>query len=36
MSTYTRTERRLLRVDAGDWSIIVVGLGLVASLTLLV
>ncbi len=36
MFAYTRTERRLLGFDAGDWSIIIVGLGLVALLTLLV
>jgi hypothetical protein len=36
MFAYSRTEQRLLGFDAGDWSIIVVGLGLVASLTLLV
>jgi hypothetical protein len=35
MFAYTRTERRLLGFDAGDWSIIVLSLALIASLTLL-
>ncbi len=36
MPAHTRTERRLLGFDTGDWSILGVGLALVASLTLLV
>ena len=35
MFAYIRTERRLLGFDAGDWSIIVLSLALIASLTLL-
>jgi hypothetical protein len=35
MFAHMRTERRLFGFDAGDWSIIVLGLGLVATLTLL-
>jgi hypothetical protein len=31
-----RTERRLLALDTGDWSILIVGLSLIAFLTLLV
>ena len=36
MYAQTRTERRLLGFDAGDWSILVAGLTLVALLTLLI
>jgi hypothetical protein len=36
MFAYMMTERRLFGFNAGDWSIIVAGLALVASLTLLV
>jgi hypothetical protein len=36
MTAYTRTDRRLLGFDMGDWSILSVGLALVALLTLLV
>ena len=36
MTTYTRTDRRLFGFDVGDWSILSVGLALVALLTLLV
>ena len=35
MLAYIRTERRLLGFDAGDWSIIVLSLAPVSSLTLL-
>ena len=35
MLAYMRTERRLFGFGPGDWSIIVLGLALVASLTLL-
>jgi hypothetical protein len=35
MFAYMRTERRLFGFGAGDWSIIVLALALVASLTLL-
>ena len=36
MFAHMRTERRLLGFDAGDWSMLVVGLALVALLALLV
>jgi hypothetical protein len=36
MTVYTRTDRRLLGFDMGDWSIFGRGLALVALLTLLV
>ena len=36
MFAYMRTERRLFGFGVGDWSILVVGLALVALLTLLV
>ena len=35
MTAYTRTDRRLLGFDPGDWSILVGGLALVALLALL-
>jgi len=36
MTAYSRTDRRLLGFDMGDWSILGGGLALVALLTLLV
>jgi hypothetical protein len=36
MDGHTRTARRVLGFDAGDWSVLFVGLALVASLMLLV
>jgi hypothetical protein len=36
MTVYTRTDRRLLGFDRGDWSILGGGLALLALLTLLV
>ncbi len=36
MTASTRTDRRLLRFDMGDWAILGGGLALVASLILLV
>jgi hypothetical protein len=36
MTAYSRTDRRLLGFDMGDWSILAGGLALVALLTLLV
>jgi hypothetical protein len=36
MTASTRTDRRLLGFDMGDWSILGVGVGLVGLLTLLV
>jgi hypothetical protein len=36
MSAYTRAEHRLLGFDLGDWSVLLAGIALVASLTLLV
>jgi hypothetical protein len=36
MFAYIRTEHRLLGFDIGDWSILLAGVALVASLTLLV
>jgi hypothetical protein len=36
MSVHMRTARRLLGFDAGDWSILIIGLALVALLPLLV
>jgi len=35
MTAYSRTDRRLLGFDMGDWSILGGGLALVALLTLL-
>jgi hypothetical protein len=36
MTVHTRTDRRLLGFDMGDWSILGVSLALIALLTLLV
>jgi|HubBroStandDraft_6_1064221.scaffolds.fasta_scaffold16911_5 hypothetical protein len=36
MTAITRTERRLLGFDIGDWSVFVFGLALISLLTLLI